>query len=47
MVERLSYDAFGKRRHPNGTDDPAGAIISQTTRSYAGHEMLPDDGQFA
>ncbi|WP_157699781.1 RHS repeat-associated core domain-containing protein [Pseudorhodoplanes sinuspersici] len=44
VVERLSYDAFGKRRHPNGTDDPAGAITSQTTRSYTGHEMLSDVG---
>jgi hypothetical protein len=38
VVERLSYDAFGKRRHPNGADDPAGAIASQATRGYTGHD---------
>src|SRR5262249_43620751 len=26
VVERLSYDAWGKRRFPNGTDDPADSI---------------------
>jgi hypothetical protein len=25
-VERLSYDAWGKRRFPNGADDPTGSI---------------------
>ena len=44
VVERLSYDAFGKRRHSNGADDPAGAITSQTTRSYTGHETHSDVG---
>lgn len=44
VVERLSYDAWGKRRFPNGTDDPAETITSQTTRGFTGHEMLDDFG---
>jgi RHS repeat-associated protein len=44
VVERLSYDAWGKRRQPNGQDDPAGALASQTTRGFTGHEQLDDVG---
>jgi len=44
VVERLSYDAWGKRRQPNGADDPAGALTSQTTRGFTGHEQLDDVG---
>jgi RHS repeat-associated protein len=40
VVERLSYDAWGKRRFPNGADDPAGSIESLTTRGFTGHEEL-------
>ena len=40
VVERLSYDAWGKRRNADGTDDPAGSITSQTTRGFTGHEEL-------
>jgi RHS repeat-associated protein len=40
VVERLSYDAWGKRRHPNGADDPTGSITSQTSRGFTGHEEL-------
>ncbi|MDC7789639.1 DUF637 domain-containing protein [Rhodoplanes sp. TEM] len=40
VVERLSYDAWGKRRHPNGADDVTGSIESQTTRGFTGHEQL-------
>jgi len=36
VVERLSYDAFGKRRNPNGTD--ATGIGAQTTRGFTAHE---------
>ena len=43
-VERLSYDAWGKRRFPNGQDDPSGSIASQTTRGFTGHEQLADVG---
>jgi len=40
VVERISYDAWGKRRFANGADDPSGSIASQTTRGYTGHEHL-------
>jgi RHS repeat-associated protein len=40
VVERLSYDAWGKRRFPNGADDPTGSITSQTSRGFTGHEEL-------
>jgi RHS repeat-associated protein len=36
VVQRLSYDAFGKRRNPNGTD--ATTITAQTTRGFTRHE---------
>jgi RHS repeat-associated protein len=44
VVERLSYDAWGKRRQPNGQDDPAGSVTSETTRGFTGHEQLDDVG---
>jgi RHS repeat-associated protein len=44
VVERLSYDAWGKRRNIDGTDDPAGIITSQTTRGFTGHEQLAEVG---
>ncbi len=50
VTEQLSYDAWGKRRHPDGQDDGAGALPStnftQTamTRGFTGHEMLDDSG---
>ncbi len=40
VTERLSYDAWGKRRHADGADDPTGSIVSQTTRGFTGHEEL-------
>ena len=43
-VERLAYDAWGKRRFPNGTDDPSNSITSQTSRGFTGQEMLADVG---
>ena len=36
VVQRLSYDAFGKRRNANGTD--ATTITAQTTRGFTRHE---------
>ena len=42
VVERLSYDAWGKRRYPDGKDDTTGTITSQTTRGFTGHEELAD-----
>ncbi|WP_316233728.1 RHS repeat-associated core domain-containing protein [Bradyrhizobium sp. SZCCHNPS2010] len=44
VQERLSYDAWGKRRFPNGTDDPSGSISSQTTRGFTGEEQLSVGG---
>jgi RHS repeat-associated protein len=44
VAERLSYDAWGKRRNPTGADDPSGHITSQTTRGFTGQEELDDVG---
>jgi RHS repeat-associated protein len=44
LVERDSYDAWGKRRFPNGADDPSGSLTSQTTRGFTGQEELTDVG---
>ena len=30
------------RRQPNGADDPAGALTSQVSRGFTGHEMLDE-----
>ena len=38
------YDAWGKRRNPNGTDDATGSITSQTTRGFTGEEELSVGG---
>jgi RHS repeat-associated protein len=43
-VERLSYDAWGKRRHPNGEPDPAGSIVGEESRGFTGHEQLDSVG---
>jgi RHS repeat-associated protein len=44
VSERLAYDSWGKRRHPNGADDPGEAITSQANRGYTGHEHLEEVG---
>ena len=44
VLERLSYDAWGKRRHADGSDDPSGSITSQTNRGFTGHEELDSVG---
>jgi hypothetical protein len=44
VTQRLSYDAWGLRRHPDGTPDPAGAIQSESTRGFTGHEHLAEVG---
>jgi hypothetical protein len=41
---RDAYDARGKRRFANGTDDPTGSITSQTIRGFTGQEMLASVG---
>jgi RHS repeat-associated protein len=40
VVERLSYDAWGKRRNANGTDDTAGSTTSLSSRGFTGEEQL-------
>jgi RHS repeat-associated protein len=40
VLERLSYDAWGKRRFASGADDPTGSITSQSTRGFTGEEQL-------
>jgi RHS repeat-associated protein len=42
VVERDSYDAWGRRRNANGTDASAActAITSATTRGFTGQEMM-------
>jgi hypothetical protein len=39
---REAYDVWGKRRYPNGTDDPipTGSIMSETICGFPGQEML-------
>lgn len=42
VLERYSYDAWGKRRNTNGTDYTAngGHLLGATDRGYTGHEHL-------
>ena len=42
VVERDAYDSWGKRRYPNGTDDPNNAITSLTNRGFTAHEHLEE-----
>ena len=43
VAERLAYDAWGKRRNPNGSDDTANILTaSATTRGFTGHEMIDE-----
>jgi len=44
VLERLSYDAWGRRRNADGSDDPSGSITSQTSRGFTGHEELDSVG---
>jgi hypothetical protein len=44
VAERLSYDAWGLRRHPDGTPEPSGSISSQSSRGFTGHEHLAEVG---
>jgi RHS repeat-associated protein len=44
VAEPDSYDAWGKRRFLNGSDDPTGSIVSQTSRGFTGQEMLASVG---
>jgi RHS repeat-associated protein len=42
VVERLSYDVWGKRRFTTGAADFSDSITSQVDRGYTGHEMLEE-----
>jgi RHS repeat-associated protein len=42
VAERLSYDAWGKRRNTDGTDDVSNILTAQTTRGFTGHEMIDE-----
>jgi RHS repeat-associated protein len=48
VVERLSYDVFGKRRNTNGLDDAGNITLGNQIkgqaphRGYTGHEMLEE-----
>lgn len=46
VTQRLAYDAWGKRRYPNGADDATGILESQaeTDRGFTGHEHLQEVG---
>jgi len=39
VLERLSYDAWGKRRNANGTDAATQLTSNITHHGYTGHEM--------
>ena len=43
VTERLSYDSWGKRRNPDGSD-ATGPITSATTRGFTGQEQIDDVG---
>ncbi len=44
IVDRMSYDPFGKRRAGNWRHDLAITLPSLTTRGFTGHEHLDDMG---
>ena len=45
VLEKLSYEPFGKRRFANGAADPNNTVVPQhTDRGYTGHEMLDEIG---
>ncbi|MEI9988944.1 MAG: FG-GAP-like repeat-containing protein [Rhizomicrobium sp.] len=40
VTERLSYDAWGRRRNSNGTDNTSCGVASGTTRGFTGQEEI-------
>ncbi|HEX5324012.1 MAG TPA: RHS repeat-associated core domain-containing protein [Capsulimonadaceae bacterium] len=40
VLERLSYDAWGRRRNIDGSAAACGTITSSTTRGFTGQEMM-------
>ncbi len=43
VVERDAYDAWGKRRNLDGSDDTTCSLTSQTTRGFTGHEHIDSE----
>jgi RHS repeat-associated protein len=41
VVQRLSFDPWGKQRNANGTSTACGTITSSTTRGFTGQEEMP------
>lgn len=41
VVQRLSYDAWGKQRTADGTDATCGAVTTPTTRGFTNQEQMP------
>lgn len=41
VVQRLSYDPWGKQRNANGSDATCGSIASATTRGFTNQEQMP------
>jgi len=44
VLERLSFDAFGKPRNVDATDSVSSVVVIHTTRGYTGHEMDAESG---
>jgi RHS repeat-associated protein len=42
VVERLSYDVWGKRRYTSGAPDLSDSIVSQVDRGFTNHEHLEE-----
>lgn len=42
VVERLSYDVWGKRRFTTGLPDGSGSIVTQVDRGFTNHEHLEE-----
>ncbi len=43
IVERDAYDAWGKRRNLDGSDDTTCSLASVTTRGFTGHEHIDSE----
>ncbi len=43
VLERDAYDAWGKRRNLDGSDDTACSLTSDTTRGFTGHEHIDSE----
>ena len=41
VIQRLSFDAFGKQRNPNGSAASCGTITAPTTRGFTNQEEMP------